>query len=320
MLKPLQMNNPLRCWVVAVALLGCSSSHDVSSDASAPDSAVADAGTMDAAIGMDAVMPPDATDTGMGFTHDPANLDARTSCNPDGTADLFVEIYDFDVEGCVPPADLIVEDVLLVAVDDWDGESGVFEVGVETPRGQALAGRSFTEPGSVTGTVEIEVVAGEPARLAWDLNIGAGTTDLRTCGSTQMPCADSTIPFGTFSTSVSCTALEGRTLRLSVHPDVAAMGCAHPAEMSGDVLDIVVRQWDGGRESFRTSSSSEENSLQMTFNGVDVDGSIEVQLDAGGAPDFAIWHLVDGEMGRVDFSDCAAAQLGPVECESPPDP
>jgi hypothetical protein len=163
----------------ACFMAACGTSHPVADvDAGIGDSGStpSDAGRLDAG----------SVDGGQAVTVDPGWTYSSVSCDPERGMTLMVEIWNEAKGECVPDPGAI--DVLVLGVDRWDGRSGVFEVGVSTPRGRAGASRSGGSV-DVTGTIVIEPFDDTPRFVAWDLSIDEGRADLSRCGRFEAyPC------------------------------------------------------------------------------------------------------------------------------------
>jgi len=114
------------------------------------------------------------------------------SCQDDGTVSWLVEVYvQGPIDGCAAPVDVDPSEVLLVGIDEWDGESGTYEIG----NGAAVAVYGV-EP--LTGTFTLEVSAAyEPSAFDYDFTGAsadlAGSIHLETCSFVdEMPCAAAT--------------------------------------------------------------------------------------------------------------------------------
>ena len=161
--------------VVALVLASaCGSSHAPSGDAG---------GRRDAGDRLeDGGGAPDA-----GFTVPAGQSFSQVRCDERGTT-FYAEIWPtVDGAECAPPPD-ISEELLILGIDGWDGSAGTFIMGESSPRGTARGGTGASaEP--VTGTITIEPFPATPEVLSWDLSVGSGRVDLRTCGRFEMfPC------------------------------------------------------------------------------------------------------------------------------------
>lgn len=130
-----------------------------------------------------------ATDTATlddsGTGGDSTSAVSMVGCQDDGTIAWLVEVYvEMPIDGCVPPPDIDPSSLLVVGVDDWNGEAGSYEVGDEAMASYEL------EP--LTGSIDLQVSSPwHPSRLDYEL---AGTTtkltgsiDLETCSYVDEP-------------------------------------------------------------------------------------------------------------------------------------
>ncbi len=130
-----------------------------------------------------------ATDTATlddsGTGGDSTSAISMVGCQGDGTIAWLVEVYvEMPIDGCVPPADIDPSSLLLIGVDDWDGEDGSFQVGDE-----AMASYDI-EP--LTGNIDLVVSAPwHPSRLDYELDGPTtkltGSIDLETCSYVDEP-------------------------------------------------------------------------------------------------------------------------------------
>jgi hypothetical protein len=110
---------------------------------------------------------------------------SMVGCQDDGTVSWLVEVYvQMPIDGCVPPADIDPSTILLIGIDDWDGEAGSFDVGAD-----AIASYDV-EP--LTGTIDLEVAAPyHPSTLEYELTGPrtklTGSLYLETCSYVDEP-------------------------------------------------------------------------------------------------------------------------------------
>jgi hypothetical protein len=116
---------------------------------------------------------------GSAWTVWPGQTYSHTHCDDWNQLLLLVEIWPEAEIECVLPAH--VADALVLVIEAWDGSAGTFTVGEPTVHGAAHA-TQFPAPKVVTGTITIEPYADTPRGIAWDLDVGAGRTDLGPCG------------------------------------------------------------------------------------------------------------------------------------------
>lgn len=169
---------------------GTSSVDDDSASASASASASVTA-SASASVTATETATATATDTATATLDDSgtggetASAISMVGCQDDGTIAWLVEVYvQMPIDGCVPPADIDPSTLLLIGVDDWDGESGSFEVGADASASYDVA--------PLSGTVDLEVSAQwHPSTLEYDLTSPStrlvGSVYLETCSYVDEP-------------------------------------------------------------------------------------------------------------------------------------
>ena len=110
---------------------------------------------------------------------------SAVSCQDDGTIDWFVEVHvEGSFEGCMPPADTLPSEVLLVGIDEWDGEAGAYVLGESAV---ALYG---IEPLSGTFTLDVSSPY-HPSDFVYDFTGDTesfvGSMDLTPCSYVEEP-------------------------------------------------------------------------------------------------------------------------------------
>ncbi|HET6582517.1 MAG TPA: hypothetical protein VFG69_03700 [Nannocystaceae bacterium] len=118
----------------------------------------------------------------------PADADAisMVGCQDDGTIALLVEVsVETTIEDCMPPVGLDPSTLLLVGIEDWDGQSGGYVVD-----GNVVS--ATYDLGPFTGTLTVEVSTPyHPSwleyNLAGDAAVLMGMIDLETCSYVEEP-------------------------------------------------------------------------------------------------------------------------------------
>jgi epidermal growth factor receptor substrate 15 len=111
---------------------------------------------------------------------------SMVSCQDDGTIAWLVEVYVLaPIDGCVPPVDVSPNDILLIGIDEWDGEAGTYDVG----QGEAIAVMGVE---TLSGSLTLDVSAPyHPSTLDYDLagtsSMHTGTLDLAPCSFVEEP-------------------------------------------------------------------------------------------------------------------------------------
>jgi hypothetical protein len=95
----------------------------------------------------------DGSSTGDGLLLPPGSTISMVTCQDDGTVNWLVEVY-FEMPplDCAPPPDVDIDTLLLVAIDEWDGQAGTYAVGPDGPAQAAMGLSPPDEPaiGSIT--------------------------------------------------------------------------------------------------------------------------------------------------------------------------
>jgi hypothetical protein len=180
---------------ISLALLGCGPTLDVGEAGGETTDAPVPAGTTDQPDQPDEPdastthMPPSDSSTTDDPTVDdplvpPEHLSAEGSCQDDGLIFLYFEAFlDLDdswESQCVPPATITPDQILTIALRDWNGYPAVVEV---HPQGQAVA--SWGDE-TLEGEITLEVWAPyHPSVLRVNLEASTrtfeGTLDLVLC-------------------------------------------------------------------------------------------------------------------------------------------
>ena len=113
-------------------------------------------------------------------TYPDRTISGQTECGYPNT--FFVGLYpSIDPDEC-RPLEAPYDPEITFVVEDWDCSSGTFTVGEETSSGTARVYVGDDPDAGVTGTITIGELDGEygdyPTRFGWDLDIGAGGTEL----------------------------------------------------------------------------------------------------------------------------------------------
>lgn len=168
----------LRACLLVAALAGCGGSVITVPEAGSSEGSGGSGGSGSNSSGAGAAQDAGPGDAGLSWTVPPGQTYSHTSCE-EGGLQLFVEIWPDAGSACVPTPD--VEDVLVMAIEGWDGQPGTFIVGAEMPQGTAHASFDLGID-EVYGKITVEPFVGTPSGLSWDLSVGSGSTDLAVCG------------------------------------------------------------------------------------------------------------------------------------------
>ena len=118
-----------------------------------------------------------STSSAMDFDYDADHAWGEVSC-PGGTPLLYIALFPDVADGMCPPPPAATDDTILFAIEDWDGQPGVFTA---SPDGPVRLARAISNvPIAGTVTVHIEV----PYIVSWisvDSDALSGTVELDRC-------------------------------------------------------------------------------------------------------------------------------------------